>query len=205
MRTLYRWPVVLLPFGLLLAGCRTLPPVRQTRHVLERRCGPEGSVRPYEYLVYLPDGYDDGCTAGKRWPLLLYLPGMLSSGAEKRNPIRGGPAMEVEEGRAFPFVMLTPFTPTFLERWTPELVLAFLDHALRTYRIDPERVYVTGASIGGRGAWDAAQAYPHLIAAIAPVAAWGCPWAWSGWPTCPSGPSTARSTSPCRRRFTSAS
>jgi hypothetical protein len=41
---------------------------------------------------------------------------------------------------------------------------------VKTYlRIDERRIYLTGLSLGGGGAWVAAQDYPELFAAIAPV------------------------------------
>ncbi|MBN2261565.1 MAG: dienelactone hydrolase family protein, partial [Prolixibacteraceae bacterium] len=41
------------------------------------------------------------------------------------------------------------------------------------YRIDKRRVYVTGISMGGFGAWHAAMDYPDKIAAILPLGG-GC-------------------------------
>ncbi len=158
-----------------LAGCRTLPPDRHARHVYRTRCSCATEPRTYEYLVHLPDGYEAGGQAATRWPLLVYLPGMFASGREKARPIRGGPPTEIEDGRDLPMIVLTPMTPTFLERWSPDLVVALIDHAIRAWHVDPARVYLTGVSIGGCGVWDVAQAYPERIAAAVPVAAWGSP------------------------------
>ena len=160
----------------LLAACAGNPARRLQRHVVERRA-PDGRVlRTYDAYVALPRGYHDPARAAERWPLLLYLPGMLTFGNDRPLPLRGGPPLEVERGRDLPCVLYMPTTPTFLERWTPELVIGHVDHALRTWRVDPKRVIVTGVSIGGMGAWDVAQAFPDRIAAVVPVAAWGTPW-----------------------------
>jgi pimeloyl-ACP methyl ester carboxylesterase len=101
---------------------------------------------------------------------------MLTCGREICRPVRGGPPEELENGREIPMVVVMPATPTYLERWTPDLVLAVIDHAIATWRIDPDRVCVSGVSIGAWGAWDVAQAYPERIASIVPVAGWGTPW-----------------------------
>ena len=44
-----------------------------------------------------------------------------------------------------------------------------LDQSIKEFNGDPQRVYLTGLSIGGQGVWFLAAAYPHRFAAIAPV------------------------------------
>jgi predicted peptidase len=41
--------------------------------------------------------------------------------------------------------------------------------ARSTYSVDPNRIYVTGLSAGGGGAWDALATYPSLFAAGIPI------------------------------------
>jgi predicted peptidase len=43
------------------------------------------------------------------------------------------------------------------------------------YRVDRDRVYVTGLSMGGYGTWELAEEYPDRFAAIAPVCGAGNP------------------------------
>ena len=43
-----------------------------------------------------------------------------------------------------------------------------LDDVLQRYNVDPKRVYLTGISMGGYGAWDFASRYPEYFAAVAP-------------------------------------
>ena len=50
---------------------------------------------------------------------------------------------------------------------------ALADHVVQSYHIDPDRVYVTGYSMGGAGTWDLAVAAPERFAAIAPLAGGG--------------------------------
>ena len=45
----------------------------------------------------------------------------------------------------------------------------FLDAMLALYPVDASRVYLTGISMGGQGAWYLANAYPNIFAAVAPV------------------------------------
>lgn len=48
-------------------------------------------------------------------------------------------------------------------------VIDILDAVLRDYRADAARVYLTGASLGGFGAWYYASQYPEKFTAIVPV------------------------------------
>jgi len=48
-----------------------------------------------------------------------------------------------------------------------------LDDIVERYRIDEERVYVTGLSMGGFGTWALAGASPERFAAIAPICGGG--------------------------------
>ena len=48
-------------------------------------------------------------------------------------------------------------------------LLAILDETLARYRVDPDRVYLTGLSYGGFGTWYLASRHPQRFAAIAPI------------------------------------
>jgi predicted peptidase len=48
-------------------------------------------------------------------------------------------------------------------------LLAILDRALADFKGDPDRVYLTGLSTGGFGAWYMAGKHPDRFAAIAPI------------------------------------
>jgi|GEM_PF-974612 len=51
-------------------------------------------------------------------------------------------------------------------------VLNVIDYMKSWYRIDDDRVYVTGASMGGEGAWRMAARHPDIFAAAAPMCGW---------------------------------
>lgn len=48
-------------------------------------------------------------------------------------------------------------------------LLQIVDRTLSKYRADPDRVYLTGLSYGGYGAWYMASHYPERWAAVAPI------------------------------------
>jgi len=165
--------VILAPL-LLLAACRS-EIRRHEEDPVEVRCNCGRSSRTFTTIVYEPPGFDDPARADERWPLLLYLPGTLTFGHDIHRLASGDPPEEIEKGRDFPMVVITAMATHYLERWHPRTILALIDHAIETYRVDPDRVYLTGVSIGGLAVWDTAIMYPERIAAIAPVASWGHP------------------------------
>jgi len=59
-------------------------------------------------------------------------------------------------------------TTTGWRKTDPDL-LSILDSVLLNYRADKNRVYLTGASMGGFGTWYYASKYPEKFAAIMPV------------------------------------
>jgi predicted esterase len=60
--------------------------------------------------------------------------------------------------------------------FTPDEVRAFLAYAIDAYDVDPHRVYLTGLSCGGFGAWEYLAKYgDEQVAAVVPVAGEGRP------------------------------
>ena len=130
-----------------------------------------------EYLLYLPDDY---AASQAKWPLILFLHGAGERGDNLSKVEVHGPPKLVNEGKSFPFVIASPQCPK--EEWWSsgnqiDTLSALLDHIVAKYRIDEDRIYVTGLSIGGFGTWRLACEYPHRFAAIAPICGKGEPFA----------------------------
>ena len=123
----------------------------------------------FKYLLFLPEGY--GNQSDKKWPLIMYLHGASRSGTDiekVREPGFGLPAF-VEKNKSLPFVVVSPQCLEG-EYWTDsDGLIALLDHVLKNYAIDPQRVYLTGHSMGARGTWYLAYRHPEKFAAIAPL------------------------------------
>jgi len=123
-----------------------------------------------DYLLYLPPDYEQKDS----WPLLVFLHGAGERGSDLNRVKAHGPAKLVEQGRDFPFVIVSPQCPE--GQWWPILgreVLALIDEMLERYKIDPDRVYLTGLSMGGYGTWAIASAWPERFAAIVPICGGG--------------------------------
>lgn len=58
------------------------------------------------------------------------------------------------------------------EDWGRLDALEAMDLALRSWPIDPQRVYLTGHSMGGHGNWHLGTLYPDRFAGISPSSAW---------------------------------
>ena len=50
------------------------------------------------------------------------------------------------------------------------MVIGLIDHLIENYSINPNRIYLTGLSMGGYGTWQISHEYPERFAAIAPIA-----------------------------------
>ena len=123
-----------------------------------------------DYLLFLPEGY---AKSKQRWPLMLFLHGAGESGTNLDKLKVLGPPKIVESKPDFPFVLVSPQTSR--EGWNPDTLNALLDDVLRKYRVDKDRVYLTGASMGGSGTWRLAAAHPERFAAIVPICGRGDP------------------------------
>jgi predicted peptidase len=131
----------------------------------------KGNILQSRFLLYLPQGYD---TLDRSWPLLLFLHGSGERGELLELVKRNGPPKQIEEGRQFPFIVVSPQCPED-QRWSVEVLDMLLQHMVEKYRVDTGRIYVTGLSMGGQGTWELAFAYPERFAAIVPICGWADP------------------------------
>jgi predicted peptidase len=121
------------------------------------------------YLLYLPDGYGQDPT--KKWPLILFLHGSEERGEDPEIVSRQALPKLLEEELDLPAVVLSPQCRSGV-RWSDMMqeLVALLDHVLSTHAVDERRVYLTGISMGGYGAWELAVRNPQRFAAVVPVA-----------------------------------
>jgi predicted peptidase len=124
----------------------------------------------FDYLLYLPPGYDNDAT--QRWPLVLYLHGAGGRGSDPERIKQEGIPHNLEVGHDLPFIVLSPQCPSD-SHWTLHIdaLNALLKHVIEHERVDENRIYLTGMSMGGAGTWMLAGAYPERFAALAPISA----------------------------------
>jgi predicted peptidase len=124
----------------------------------------------YNYFLFLPEGYGK---SKQRWPLMLFLHGAGDAGTNMERVKILGPPKIVESRPDFPFILVSPQSP--VRSWNVDALNALLDNIIRKYRVDKDRVYLTGASMGGSATWAFATAHPEKFAAIVPVCGSGDP------------------------------
>ena len=125
-----------------------------------------------QYLLFTPKGYDP--KGSKQWPLILFLHGAGERGTNLQNVTVHGPPKIVKSRPEFPFLVASPQCPND-ETWSNEAVLALLDEVIAKHAVDTNRIYLTGLSMGGFGAWSLALSHPERFAAVAPICGGGNP------------------------------
>ncbi|MFT3704456.1 MAG: T9SS type A sorting domain-containing protein [Agriterribacter sp.] len=115
------------------------------------------------YLESLPNDYSSNPT--KKYPLLIALhgvgergngsPGLLevvaNVGIAKRIKTGAFPASFTVGGKSFSFIVISPQMETAGD-WTAS-IQAVIDYCKKNYRVDEQRIYLTGLSLGGISEW----------------------------------------------------
>lgn len=137
----------------------------------------------HRYVVFVPHDY----STARAWPVILFLHGAGERGTDGHKPVEVGlgPAIRKRE-KTFPFIAVFPQCASEGSprgKWSPRApdgkrALHILAQVEQTYRTDPDRVYLTGLSMGGYGAWSHAAADPGRWAAVVPICGGGDP-AWA--------------------------
>jgi predicted esterase len=124
------------------------------------------------FLLHLPEGYADGSAAN--WPLIFFLHGYGDRGTNVFLLAKASPFMMIREKGPLPFIIVAPLLkPSSKFMSFPEAYMdGVLEQILADYRVDRERIYVTGISIGGEATYRFALHQPDMFAAIAPLASY---------------------------------
>ena len=123
-----------------------------------------------KYVMFVPRTYD----GSKPFPLILFLHGSGSRGTDGQLPIKYGLAKTIRaKNEEFPFIVVFPQAREG-ENWLPDnaggqRALAILDRTEKEYKVDADRVTLTGISMGGEGTWGLAIAHPDRWASIVPL------------------------------------
>jgi len=117
----------------------------------------DDSLQPYS--VYLPPGSPHAEDLPSGYPLVVKLHGL-----------GGKYSTEAPDDQFTGCVVVCPNGRgnTDYKAWGEIDALRVMDEILRDYVIDPNRVYLTGFSMGGTGCWQLGVHYPDRFAAIAP-------------------------------------
>ncbi|HUG20786.1 MAG TPA: phospholipase, partial [Planctomycetaceae bacterium] len=97
-----------------------------------------------DYLLSLPTDYE----SKEAWPLVLFLHGAGERGNDLELVKKHGPPKLIAAGKEFPFIVVSPQCPEN-RWWEPIELVALLDDVSSRHKVDPDRIYVTGLSMGG--------------------------------------------------------
>lgn len=127
--------------------------------------------RSHRYQVYVPFAYSSAAS----WPVILFLHGAGERGTDGllQTTVGLGPAIRAAPSR-FPAIVVFPQVPPD-SQWVgapAEMALAALSQSMAEFHGDPDRVYLTGLSMGGHGTWYLAYRHPERFAAVVPICAW---------------------------------
>lgn len=154
----------------------------------EARTFTDGAGKKLHYRLLRPKGYDPQ----KAYPLVLFLHGAGERGDDNQKQLIHGmnefAADEIME--KYPAFVIAPQCPEGKQwvdvSWSADshtmpkepaeplrLSLDLIASLQKEFSIDRGRIYVTGLSMGGFGAWDAIQRRPELFAAAVSVCGGG--------------------------------
>lgn len=121
-----------------------------------------------KYAIYVPEGYD----GSKVFPVILFLHGAGERGEDGIRPAQAGigPAI-YKRPHGVPAIVVFPQARRTWAAGSDDINAAVkaLDDVMLTYAVDPQRVILTGLSMGGRGSWELAAAHPERFAAVVPI------------------------------------
>ncbi len=159
---------------------------QQTEQSYRSAFGPNALVG---YLAYTPTDY--AAHPDSAYPLLIFLHGQGEKVWNPQNTSQlykvkaNGPPKLIDQGQQFPFIVISPQCP--FSGWDDvttdnyqtsvlrpgEFVDEIIEKMKTIYRVDPNRIYITGLSMGGASCWTYTLRYPQKIAASIPIAGWG--------------------------------
>jgi poly(3-hydroxybutyrate) depolymerase len=144
----------------------------------------DGTLQPY--ALYVPPGYSPARTLGHPtgWPLIVALHGAFS---DHRHNLRRVFGLDNRPGETdaeasrnelpmpeVPALVVSPLGRGELMGYDGlggDDVMRVVADVRRAYDVDPDRITLTGLSMGGGGAWQIGLRHPELFAALAPVCA----------------------------------
>ena len=122
-----------------------------------------------DYMLYQPE-------SSEKLPLMIYLPGAGCRGTSLRQIGTGGFIQSVINKGGLPARIIIP--QCRFETWFDyfHVLCEFIQANIHHPAVDPKRVYITGASMGGYAAWQLCISHPEWFAAAVPVCGGGMYW-----------------------------
>lgn len=104
-------------------------------------------------------------------PLIVFLHGKSLSGTNIDRVKRYGALKGVEKGLHIPAYLVAPQLPS--GPWNADKIDEIVNYMVKTYKIDEDRIYVTGMSLGSYGTMKYVGEYPNRVAAAISICGGG--------------------------------
>lgn len=171
---------------IVLAGMARAEDVKS---MLEKRTFKDDNGKTLQYRLMKPDNYD----ANTKYPLVLFLHGAGECGKDNEAQLKHDVPefAKAENRKQYPCFLIAPQCPSVNEGWSNfrakkttatkeqsepgRLAVELVKAIQKEFSIDPNRLYITGLSMGGYGTWDIIVRNPDLFAAAVPVCGGGDP------------------------------
>jgi predicted esterase len=130
--------------------------------------GAEGEIG-YPFRLYSPET----ASAENPLPLVVFLHGSGERRTDNVEQVKSHiqPLIDSCLGSEYPAYLVAPQFPKPYLSWDPIVVRQLTEILIATLPVDPNRVYITGISVGGRGTWEAAAKGLDLFAAAVTLSA----------------------------------
>ena len=116
----------------------------------------------YDFLLYLPESYE---TTQEDLPVILYLHGKSCTGTDINMVTKYGTITALRRGVNVNAIVIAPQVEIYKNGWEPKKVMEVLNYVTKNFRVDKNRIYVFGMSMGGSGTYKVIGAYPDKFAA----------------------------------------
>lgn len=120
----------------------------------------------YRYLLSQPQSLDNK----QAYPLVLFLHGRGEIGGDIKHLLEFGPNAYLQQAH-LDAICVSPHIPEGRSAWAINELISLLDELEQQFNIDPQRIYLSGLSMGGFGVINLALAQPQRFAALSVLAA----------------------------------
>ena len=116
----------------------------------------------YDFLLYLPESYEN---SQEELPVVLYLHGKSCTGTDINMVTKYGTITALRKGVDINAIVIAPQVEIYKNGWEPKKVMEVVNYVTSNFRVDQNRMYVFGMSMGGSGTYKVIGAYPDKFAA----------------------------------------
>ncbi|MBG93472.1 MAG: hypothetical protein CL792_05765 [Chloroflexi bacterium] len=128
-----------------------------------------GLRQGYDFVIKIPPSYSE---SSRNYPLVLFLHGGIDGSISNVQ----GRIKDFFQQQEEPYIVIAPVKNEI--DWNPKKIEDIIIMAQENLRIDQNRIYLTGLSMGGRGTYIVASHLENTFAAIMPLSSHHAPYSY---------------------------